>query len=149
MLGRSIGLSHTQVHQAHERLVASRLLRAGSSSPIRSSLVSVLTKGVPYFLPAPPQGDALVRGVATGCCVAPLPGSDAQRLVWPDEEGQAEGYAVQPLCTEAVQAARLDPQLHQLLALTDLVRSHRSSLRERSLAAQRLEHLILEPVAMY
>ncbi|WP_261663998.1 hypothetical protein [Deinococcus sp. Marseille-Q6407] len=147
LLGRSLGLSQTQVHEACERLTVSRLLRPGTFTPIRASLVSVLVKGVPYFLPAPQEGEELVRRVSTGCAVAPLPGTAAQPVVWPHEQGANEGYALQPLCPEAVGAAQRDPGLYQLLALTDLVRSHRSGLRERSLAAQRLEHLILEPVA--
>ncbi|MCY1702412.1 hypothetical protein [Deinococcus sp. SL84] len=149
LLGKTLGLSQAQVQQAYAHLTDARLLRSGSSAPVRAALVNVLVKGVPYFLPAPQQDEQLVRGVATGCSVAPLPGTEASPLVWPTEEGDAEGFAVEPLCPEAVGAARCDQRLHHLLALTDLVRSHRSSLKERSLAAQRLENAILEPVATY
>ncbi|MDO4264424.1 MAG: hypothetical protein Q4C67_09525, partial [Deinococcus sp.] len=149
LLGKSLGLTQAQVQVAHEHLADARLLRPGTSTPVRAALVNVLVKGVPYFLPAPQQGDQMVHGVATGCGVVPLPCSETQPLVWPAEEGEAEGYALQPLCPEAVGAARRDPEMHRLLALVDLVRSHRSSLKERSLAAQRLEHAILEPVAAF
>ena len=149
LLGQSLGLSAADVQQAIKRLTASRLLREGSFSPIRAALVNVLVKGVPYFMPAPQATEQVVRGVATGCCVAPLPCGTTQSLVWPDPYGDAEGYPIEPLCPEAVTAARKDPRLYQLLALTDLVRSQRSSLKERSLAAQKLEQAILGPVAAY
>lgn len=102
---------------------------------------------MPYFLPAAEAETEQVRGVPTGCSVSPLMCGSAHTLVWPDPSGDAEGYAITPLCPEAVKAAKQSPKMHELLALTDLVRSHRSSLKERSQAAQRLEHLILGPVA--
>lgn len=147
LLGKSIGLSPTQVQEAITRLTESRLLRQGSFSPIRAALLNVLVKGVPYFLPAPQTDETIVRGVATGCCVASLPCGNSQPLVWPDPYGDAEGYAVEPLCPEAITAARKDAKLYELLALTDLIRSQRSSLKERSLAVQKLEQAILGPVA--
>lgn len=149
LMGRSLGLRPAQVHQAYGQLADARLLRPGTLSPIRAAVVYALVKGVPYFLPAPQQGEQLVQGVATGCGVVPLPCGETQPVVWPDEAGEAEGFALTPLCPEAVIAAQHDPELHRLLALTDLVRSHRSSLKERSMAAQRLEQAILEPVAAY
>ncbi|GHF97077.1 hypothetical protein GCM10017783_06080 [Deinococcus piscis] len=149
LLGKPLGLSQSQVQQAYEHLTDARLLRPGTWSPVRAALVNVLVKGVPYFLPAPQQGDQLVCGVATGCGAVSLPCVETAPLVWPYAGGESEGFPLTPLCPEAVTAAQRDPELHRLLALTDLVRSHRSSLKERSVAAQRLEQAILEPVAAY
>lgn len=149
LLGKSLGLSSSDVQQAITRLTESRLLREGSFSPVRAALVNVLVKGVPYFLPAPSATEQVVRGIATGCCVAPLNCEGQYRLVWPDPHGDAEGYPIEPLCPEAVTAASKDPKLYRLLALTDLVRSQRSTLKERTLAAQKLEQAILGPVAAY
>ena len=148
-LARSVGLSKTEVAKSLERLVESRLIRSGTLVPYRSAISNVLIKGVPYFMPAP-SGDAegqemAVFGVATGQQVALLPqlNTETVPVVWPAENGQDSGYALTPICPEAPEAARQDPFVYRLLALTDLVRSHRSSLRERSVAAQAIENQVL------
>ena len=55
--------------------------------------------------------------------------------------GPARGPEIAPLCRHAPKAAERDPQLHQLLALVDALRTGRA--RERKLASEYLSQILL------
>jgi hypothetical protein len=57
--------------------------------------------------------------------------------VWPDPEGSARGYELEPLYPSVPKAARLDNGLYELLALVDAIRDGRA--RERNLAVEHLQ----------
>jgi len=57
--------------------------------------------------------------------------------VWSDAEGTVRGYALEPLFRSVPKAARRDPKLYELLALTDALREGRA--RERKLAQEALK----------
>ena len=59
-------------------------------------------------------------------------GNDDAIPVWADAEGEARGYAIEPLHRSVPAAARRDPKLYELLALVDALREGRA--RERKLA---------------
>ena len=57
--------------------------------------------------------------------------------VWPDPEGEVRGETLKPLHPSVPKVARGDCQLHELLALVDVMRIGRA--RERKLAGQHLK----------
>jgi hypothetical protein len=56
--------------------------------------------------------------------------------VWPDPDGSARGYKLEPLYGSVPKAAKQDKALYELLALVDAVRDGRA--RERKIAAEHL-----------
>ena len=62
--------------------------------------------------------------------------------MWQDPEGEVRGQAVKPLYPSVVQAAKLDPMLHDLLALVDALRLGRA--RERKIAETELRQRLRE-----
>jgi hypothetical protein len=60
--------------------------------------------------------------------------------VWPDPSGNIRGVALFPLYPSVPKAARKDPQLYEILALFDALRS--GAAREREIAEQLLRERI-------
>lgn len=147
-LGRAVGLSASEANQAALRAVRAGLLQAPQSRaekprPNARALLEFLEHGVRFAFFAVPG--KIVRGMPTAHSAPPLRGMvDAggePPLVWPDAEGDARGQAVEPLYKTVPCAARSNPRLYELLALTDALRC--GSARERRLAMQELELRIL------
>jgi hypothetical protein len=94
--------------------------------------------GVRYAFP--PDRGGLTRGVQTGYAAPPLRDLIAQPKspppVWADPEGDAQGFSFSPLYRTVPGAARRDPILYELLALTDAIRD--GSARERDIATREL-----------
>lgn len=63
--------------------------------------------------------------------------SSADPPVWPHPMGVARGYAFSPLYKTVPEAAALDGELYQLLALVDAIRDGQA--REAALAIQELK----------
>lgn len=141
-LGRSLGMSASEVHAAVRRLAEARLIDPETKEVRREALINFLVHGVPYAFPANPK--ELTRGMPTAWAAPAMFGkfSASEQIppVWPDPDGRVQGSAVQPLYVSVPGAARRDPALYDLLALVDAMRIGRA--RERSLAekeiAQRL-----------
>ena len=141
-LGRSLGMSASEVHAAVRRLGEARLLDPETKEVRREALLNFLVHGVPYAFPATPM--EVTRGMPTAWAAPAMSGkfSASEQIppVWPDPDGRVQGAAVQPLYASVPGAARRDPALYDLLALVDALRIGRA--RERNLAekeiAQRL-----------
>ena len=61
---------------------------------------------------------------------------DSPPPVWPDPEGDTQGFSFSPLYRTVPDAARRDHCLYELLALTDAIRD--GGARERDVAAREL-----------
>lgn len=137
-LGQSLGMSASEVHAAVRRLQEARLLDPETKQVRAEALRNFLVHGVPYAFPASPK--AVTRGMPTAWAAPAMAGkisaADQMPPVWPDPEGKVQGAAVQPLYPSVPGAARRDPDLYRLLALTDALRIGRA--RERALAEQEL-----------
>ena len=141
-LGRSLGMSASEVHAAVRRLAEARLLDPETKEVRREALLNFLVHGVPFAFPANPK--EVTRGMPTAWAAPAMSGkfSASEQIppVWPDPDGRVQGAAVQPLYASVPGAARRDPALYDLLALVDAMRIGRA--RERNLAekeiAQRL-----------
>ena len=139
-LARELGMSSSEVHKALKRCVDAHLAVKSEQGvrPLRPALLEFITHGIRYVFPAERGG--LTRGMPTASAAPPLDrrfSSDPLPPVWPDPEGTSRGLAFAPLYRAAVQAARADPALYELLSLVDAVRGGDS--RERRLAIAELE----------
>ena len=138
----STGISKTEVAAALKRCQEVGLVMSDRHTqwPVvnRKGLWEFLVHGLRYVFPA--KAGALTRGIATGVGAPVLQGqlmSAGDLLpVWPDARGNTKGLSVAPLFKSVPHAARRDPRLYALLALTDAVRMGRP--REHALAAKAL-----------
>ena len=137
-LAQELGMSASEVHAAVRRGIAAGLINETTRLPMRKPLEEYLLHGVRYAFPAKPG--PIARGMPTAHAAAPLAGqisSDDLPPVWPDPEGTAKGYAIEPLYSSVPFAAKRDSKLYELLALMDALRMGR--VRERTLAEKELK----------
>ena len=90
---------------------------------------------------APAQLGAPTRGTPTAWATVPLSEQihvgDELPPVWPDPTGATRGLAVKPLHEAAGDVARVDPWMHEMLALVDALRI--GGARSRGLATELLQ----------
>ena len=143
-LGHSIGLSKSEICDSLDRSMLAGLLDDSKRLVKRQRLVEFLLHGVGYVFPALVD-ETPTRGIPTASSVKPLTNKivSDQDLVWADETGTAVGWAVTPLYKTVPQAARQDERLHSVLALVDVLRLDSSRVRERNLAKELLEDVLL------
>jgi len=139
-LAEELGMSVGEVHGATQRAAEAGLFDLESKRPRIQALKEYVVHGVKYAFPA--LRGAPTRGMPTSYAASPLKEHFAQDEaralppVWPDPEGKARGYALEPLFRSVPYAARRDRQLYELLALIDALREGRA--RERNVAANEL-----------
>lgn len=135
-LGSEIGLSASTMHRSVKRLMEAGLLTR-RREVMRLDLRDLLLHGVRYVYYVKPGEPT--RGMPTAFAASPLDqnvSAGGEIPVWPDPEGAARGYALEPLDERVPEAARRDPRLYELLALVDAIRIGRP--REFALAAKEL-----------
>jgi hypothetical protein len=140
-LAARTGLAPSAVHSSIKRAVIAGLAvnREGRPTVLKPQLREFVLHGARYAFPAIPGRAA--RGVATAYAAPPLnreiaPSADPVP-VWPHKNGNTRGVTLAPLYPSVPDAAMRDPQLYELLALFDAVRSGQA--RERALAHKLLE----------
>jgi DNA-binding Lrp family transcriptional regulator len=133
-LGKSLGISASEVHAAVGRLTEAGLADLDSKRIRRAKLRDFIVHGVPYAFPA--KAKEITRGMPTAWAAPVMAGrivrSDQSLPVWPDPDGKVRGVAVKPLYGSVVRAATNDSALYDLLALVDALRLGRA--RERNIA---------------
>ena len=127
-LGDSLGgMDQGAVHNAVERAKYASLIfgkknkRGGGLKVNRLALAEFIIHGAKYAFPAG-ESKAKIKGMPTADAIElideQLAPSDRLHWVWPDDEGE-EGYRCNPLHKNAVDAAKKDNKLYELLALLD------------------------------
>jgi hypothetical protein len=167
-LGHALGLSASEVHASINRGSAAALVDLQERRVRARNFLEFLEHGIRFVFVA--ERGPIVRGVPTAHSAPPLArpigmleqlyrpssGPDSQApsgllskpyeahgdppVVWPHPEGTVRGESIEPLYPSAVDAALRDPQLHQGLALVDVLRIGRS--REKELAIAHLKQLL-------
>ena len=100
---------------------------------LREFLIHGLKYVFPVELGEPTRGAPTAR-VVSGECEA----SDLQ-IVWPDPDGRASGFALEPLYPSVLEAIKKDNKLYRLLTLTDMIRYRackETKLAEKLLVAE-------------
>lgn len=105
----------------------------------RSATEALLRHALPFVAPVRLGGPT--RGVPTAWAAPPLSDRfgavDELSPVWPSSTGEVRGLAVEPVHPAAVEVARADPRMYELLALLDGIRLGDARMRG---VAQRLLH---------
>lgn len=134
-LAAELGLSQAEIHNVLRRLAESALYEPTKKRLFQSGVTEFVLHGLRYVYP--PRLGAPTRGIPTavGAPVLARHFNASEELpVWPHDEGTVRGVSFEPIYATAPSAALRDPQLYDLLALADAIRSGRA--RERKLAAE-------------
>ncbi len=138
-LGVELSMSPSEVHSGLKRAVAARLMDEQRRRPVKRALEEFLIHGVKYAYP--PSRGGLTRGMPTSFAGPPLRdllvSSNQLPPVWPDPEGEEQGYEFSPLYKSVPKAAAKDYKLYELLVLVDAIRDSRA--REREIAVNEIE----------
>jgi hypothetical protein len=107
----------------------------------RKSLMEFIEFGLHYVFPQIPG--TMATGTATVHSHSFYKSRFVSELnyVWPDENGDIRGLAIEPLYKGVVKAVRQDEELYKLLASIDIVRVGRT--RELKAALNELHKMIL------
>lgn len=145
-LSAATGLSASEAHAAVERGLISGLLRRDVSAPRKMPLANIsalrefLIYGLKYVWPT--ERGPITRGMPTATSqetvarMLNIP-PPVTPLIWPHPEGKVRGETVEPLYPKATTLCLDDPNLHEWLALIDIVRLKAG--REATLAVSELE----------
>jgi hypothetical protein len=137
-MGRSLGMSASEVHAAVRRLREAKLVDPETGKVRLEALRNFLVHGVPHAFPATQK--EITRGMPTAWAAPALSkkikSSEQLPPVWPDANGKVQGTAVEPLYPSVPGAAQRNPALYDLLALVDALRIGRA--RERSIAEKEI-----------
>jgi len=133
-LALRLELSASEAHAAVKRSGMAGLVRGRAVD--RRALLEFLEHGVRYAFYA-------IRGAAHARDTYGRSGPPTERAhvreggpVWPNADGGARGYALEPLYRTAPAAARRDTTVHEVLALIDALRE--GGVRERELGMREL-----------
>jgi len=137
-LADELYMSKSEVHSGIRRTTIAKLFDANRKQPIKKALDEFLIHGVKYAYP--PDIGSLTRGIPTSYAGPPLDRMIRQPSekppVWPDPDGQTQGYSFSPLFKSVPKAASIDADLYELLVLVDAIRGGRA--REREIATNEL-----------
>lgn len=144
-LAQELFISTGELHNAIDRATRAQLLDAEQKKPRTQALEEFLVHGIKYAFPA--ERGSLTRGTPTAYAAPPLNEIISAEEhdfppVWPDPEGSARGYKLEPLYPSVPKAARLDKSFYELVALVDAIRDGRA--RERNLAIEHLRSRLRE-----
>ncbi len=138
-LGLELSMSPSEVHSGLKRAGAARLFDEQRRKPVKKALEEFLIHGLKYAFP--PSRGGLTRGMPTSFAGPPLRdlivASGEIPPVWPDPEGEEQGYEFSPLYKSAPKAAAKDFKLYELLVLVDAIRD--SCAREREIAVNEIK----------
>lgn len=139
-LSDELFLSTSQIHAALRRAKTAGLYLPDRKRLNRLALEEFIIHGVKYSFAVERGG--LSVGLPTSFAAPPLSknivcSADTIVPVWTSTQGNQKGYAIEPLHPAAPQAAFLDKNFYEFLALIDGLREGRA--RERKLAAAEIQ----------
>ena len=130
-------ISPSEVTESLNRSVLAGLISSNKKRVMKSALCDFLVYGLKYVYPVKPE--AMVRGIKTSHSAQPLSDEilSEEVYVWPYAEGDARGFAIEPLHPNVPKACLKNSKLYELLALVDAVRI--GNKREFNLAVNELK----------
>ena len=136
-LAQSIGLSGGEVSESLKRSQLSGLVGENKRKLRVTAFLEFLRFGLPYVFPGILGPE--VRGLATAYSAPPLNQQIASKhgIVWPWDQGNVRGWALEPLYAPVVERLTTQPLLYEVLALTEVFRVGRN--REKAIALEELE----------
>lgn len=133
-------ISQSEVSESLNRSVMAGLISSNKKRVMKSALIDFLVYGLKYVYPVKPE--AMVRGVKTSHSAPPLSREivSEEVYVWPSAEGDARGFAIEPLHPNVYKACLKDNKLYELLTLVDAIRI--GNKREFNLAVNEIKQRI-------
>lgn len=122
-LAHHLGVKHSRVQRALDRLERVNLYDAARRQIVPHAAEEFVIHALPYLHPA--DIGPITRGVPTAWAAAPLDReivSDDLPPVWPDPMGRIRGQAVEPLDARLPALAEKWPEVAELAALSDAIR---------------------------
>jgi len=140
-LSNQLGISSSEVTESVNRSVIAGLLAEDKRTIMRKALFEFLIHGLAYVFPQKPG--SMVAGMPTAHSTAPLfqEFKSDEMYVWSDPKGNVKGQEIEPFHKGQINAAKQDPKLYELLALSDALRV--GKVRERKMAEEELRKRIL------
>ncbi|GAB4037424.1 hypothetical protein [Spirosoma gilvum] len=140
-IAAQLNISASEVTESLARSTFAGLYDPEQKKVLARAFFEFLQHGLKYVFPQQPG--ALVRGIPTAHSAKPLVDiiQSNEPYVWPWADGTVRGQAIEPLYPNAVQAAKADPLLYELLALVDSIRVGKA--REVNLAVNELKKRLL------
>lgn len=141
-LAFSLDISQSEVSESLNRSKIAGLISADKRMLMKNNLLDFLEYGLRYVYPA--ELGAIQRGMPTAHNAPPLNNIilAEEFYVWPWAEGEMRGQSIEPLHPGVPGACIKDPDLYELLALTDALRLGRA--REKQKAIDELKIRILK-----
>lgn len=142
-LAAALFISPSEVSESLNRSSFAGLLDNDKRKLMRQSFLEFLEHGFKFVFPIQPG--PIVRGIPTAHSAAPLNKliQSKEFYVWPDALGDHRGQAIEPLHPGVVKAAKVDPELYELLSLLDALRIGRT--REKQIALKELRNRLGNP----
>ncbi|HLP37756.1 hypothetical protein [Lacibacter sp.] len=141
-LAYELDISQSEVSDSLNRSAMAGLLEAEKKKTVhRNSLMEFLQYGLHYVFPAAPG--SMVNGIYTAHSHPFMQQyfKSEMMYVWPLQNGNVRGLAIDPLYKGQAEACLRDELLYQMLALIDVIRVGR--VREMDIAVKELRKLIL------
>jgi len=140
-LSNQLGISSSEVTESVNRSVIAGLLAEDKKTIMRKALFEFLIHGLAYVFPQKPG--SMIAGMPTAHSAAPLDKEfkSDEMYVWSDPKGNVKGQEIEPFHKGQIKAAKQDPKLYELLALSDALRV--GKVRERKMAEEELRKRIL------
>lgn len=140
-LANALYISQSEVSESLNRSQFAGLIDYDKRRVNRLSLIEFIEFGLPYVFPAQPG--PVVSGMPTAHSHPALKHKiiSDQLYVWPEPGGAFRGFAVEPLYSQQVKAAKENTELYKLLAMVDVLRV--GNRRETNLAKEILSKSIL------
>jgi hypothetical protein len=140
-LADSLSISISEISESLNRSHIAGLIDVNRKKVFNQSLMEFIEYGLHYVFPQLPG--TLVTGIGTAHSHSFYKKKIISDLnfVWPDEDGDLRGLAIQPLYKSVVKAAKKDEVLYKLLASVDIIRVGKT--RERKIALEELKKYIL------
>lgn len=140
-LAAALYLSTSEIAESLNRSHIAGLIDESKRKVHRRSLMEFIQHGLHYVFPQVPG--TLVTGIATAHSYPFYERlfKSEMNYVWPDDNGNMRGLAIQPLYHSAVKAVKQDELLYKLLASIDIIRVGR--VRELKIAIEELQKIIL------
>lgn len=145
-LAMSLDLSQAEIANALDRLRKAGLVDDSKRKVHRLAAIEFLIHALKYIMP--PELGSYSRGIPTAFSAKPMLGKivgEQLPVVWPSNEGDQRGLALEPIYDSVPFAAKRDPELYELLAIADSLRS--GGVRERKVAEEEIRRRLLKEPA--
>lgn len=121
-LAAELCISPAEISESLSRSVYAGLLAPNKRTVQKTALFGCIVHGLKYIFPTKPGTMGMGMSTAGYAPILKEYSPTELALVWPDPKEGVRGLVVTPLYPGAVQAAKLDPALYDLLALCDVFR---------------------------